>query len=313
MARDAETDRLKSAIPDMYRPPRNAGGLLTSYFSSSVDLLRKSTALQGSEIADRDRFNLGMGFLNKGDANPEATPSFILPGALAAARKLQIARHEEERHRDVRVALEQYRAALADRLAALNAELEALNREIDEIETRRTEIGASLEALDEIERLKRSGKLDPSNPAHAALLRTAGITPEEAKRDDLLDVIQRHRRDLDREDGTLETLWNAKVKRRDQVALERLDVIGAQQEIENADTDEARLLAERRAATVLGAQQLGEAALQTDSNRAKVIAADAVTDAEGSERRAVSANLNHNSVEANKRVVMASDTKEFAP
>ena len=228
------------------------------------------------------RFNLGLAFLqNPGGA---ANPSFTLHGAHAIVQAMLAEQQRQEQRKETDFVRSQVQQALDQRLAALNAELTLIDTRLEEIRVRRIKIGEELEALDDIEALKREGKFDPANAAHAELARRAGLRPEEAAEISLSDLILR-RQALTTEDGDLETERNERLKRREVVIAERQDVLTAQSEIERVDTEEARILAERRAETVLGAQQLGEAAYQTRSADAKQIAATAVGNAEVKERQ----------------------------
>ena len=302
MARDdADIDRAKSGVPEIHRP-RHAAGALTNHFSS-VDSLRESTPLQGSEIAERERFNLGMGFIGRDSS--ETAPGFILSGAIAAARAVQITATEKRKNEDERFALGQMKQALEQRLAELDREIAAIDKRLEDIRQRRIVIADQMEALDDVERLRRSGKLDPNNPAHARLLRVAGISESEARGGDLATIIALRRQILGNEDDALGNEHNSLLKYRGVVAYERQGVVGALGEIENADTDEARILAERRAKTVLGSQQLGEAATQTTDCQARIVAADAVGVAQESER------FNRNAVAGNRSEIVGTATPGF--
>ncbi|MEQ6335443.1 hypothetical protein [Sphingobium sp. MK2] len=274
MAFDAsEIERLRAAVPDLHRPPRNAGGLLSHRFEAHVDPVHETGAARDSEL---ERHNLGMAFLADVATNPDtANPNFRLAGGLAAVRAIDVEKRQREEQDAWEFALDQYRADLDRKLAALDAELAAIDKRLEEIRQRQEAIGEQMEALDELTRLKRSGKFDPNNPAHLRLARNAGLSPDEIARMDAADLTLR-RQALDRENGNLEEEWNERMKRRGEIVKEREAVVEARAEIEHADTAEARILAERRAATVLGAQQLGEAAYQTHSTQAKQIAAEAV-------------------------------------
>lgn len=282
MAFDAsEIERLRAAVPDLHRPPRNAGGLWSHRFEAQVDPAHETGAARDSEL---ERHNLGMAFLADVAANPDtANPNFRLTGGLASIRTIEAEKRQREEHDAWEFALDQYRAELDRKLAALDAELAAIDKRLEEIRQRQEAIGEQMEALDELTRLKRSGKFDPNNPAHLRLARNAGLSPDEIARMDAADLTLR-RRALDRENGDLEEEWNERMKRRGEVVQEREAVVEARAEIEHADTGEARILAERRAVTVLGAQQLGEAAYQTQNAEAKRIAADAVA---SNEREAI--------------------------
>jgi hypothetical protein len=265
--------------------------------------------MHGSEIAERERFNLGIAFIGRDSS--ESAPSFILSGAVAAARKVQITETEKRRHEDERLALDQMTKALAARLAELDAEIAAIDKRLEEIRQRRIVIADQMEALDEVERLRKSGKLDSNNPAHARLLRAAGISDAEARGGGLATIIAQRRQALGNEDETLGNEQTGLLKRRDVVARERVAVVAAQNEIESADTDEARILAERRARTTLGAQQLGEAATQSTDNQARIIAADAVAANERPDQRADSAALNRNAIAGNDGAVANTGAVSF--
>lgn len=280
MAFDAgDIEKIRARVPANHQPPQ-AAGLLSNVFSS-VDSRGESTALQGNETgavdraahaSEQQRFHLGMGLIDDPHA---AAPGFILPGALATLLADRTEKKEREEREEAEFAIDQMRRALDERLAKLNAELVAIDRRLDDIRARRAQIGEDMEALDELSRLERTGQLDPNNPAHARLLRRAGIKPEEA-RDNLAALIAQRRQALNDEDDGLEQEANANMKRRAQVIRERDAVQEAKNEITQADSAEARMLAERRAATALGAQQLGEAAYQSGSHHAKMVASDAV-------------------------------------
>jgi|GEM_PF-3139287 len=290
MAHDeADIGRLKAAVPDIYRP-RDAAGMLSNRFDFSVDLRSKSTALQGSDAdpvglanrlataSARELHNLSVGFVaGNGD---RSGAGFLLTGAQVSAQIAQRTETQQRGRDDERFALNQadtaLKAALDARLKALDAELGAIDTRLEEIRLRRIEITDSLDAMDDIEQLARDGKLDKNNEAHRRLAQKAGIDPDKLNAADIARIIAQRRGELDAEDGALDTEWNRKMKRRGQIVIERKGVADARGELENANTDEARLLAERRARSVLGAQELGEAASETRNQTAKVIAADAV-------------------------------------
>lgn len=287
---------LKSTVPERFRPdPASIRPLIQSF--GAVAELRSATLMyEGGAshnahefltsddplVSDRAREMAGMALA--GDA--DATAAFVFTGAQMARRMEAENQREDERRRDELV-YDQIRAALDARLAELDAELARIDARLGEIRERRDELAERMEALDDLDTLAKSGKLDPDNPAHAALLRRAGIDPR-TPRESIADVIAQQRRDTAREDEALEREWNERMKRRDEVIREREDVRAARREIESANTPEAMEQAQRRARTVLGAQQLGEAAYQTDNQRAKTIAADAVAANERSDRTASS-------------------------
>lgn len=269
---DTDGKDLKAIIAALYPPPLEAGGKLSGIFS--VDSRSESTALQGSQKLDIH--NLGMAFASNGDTSG---PSFILTGSQAALRNARFAQHEhrQQEEQSVDLALSQARADLAARLAALDAELAAIDARMAEIVERCAAIGESMDALQDIDDLVASGKLDPNNPAHAALLRKAGIDPDSAHdNDDWAEIIRQRREELSREDGGLDSEWNDLLARRGRVAKRRGDIADALADISQADTEEAKYSALQHAQTVAGVRALGGAAFETDDEGRKLIAADAV-------------------------------------
>lgn len=324
-----DIERLKAAVPPQYRPSPEAGGQLPEIFrqnNAAMGTLRVPTTLKGrpgdilenhpspeNPFGDLPRHQMGLAFMT-GNSDPEAAPGFMLTGAQMAMRTAALIEGEQrKRSEESRFIMDQLRRQLDQRLAELDAELARIDERLDAIGQRRADIGESLEALDELETLQASGQLDPDNPAHAQLLRRAGITPEDARRKDAGDIIARRRGNLGREDDDLEREWNGKMKRRGEIIEERQSVIEARAEIENADTPEAVERAESRARSVLGAQQLGEAALQTQSHQAKVIAADAVARNENEEVRADSQNFDYRAISKDSAAVFQTDNTTFNP
>ena len=295
MALSARDIAAKAAVPLQFQPSVDRAGALSRGFAAAG-------------LSDHDRYNLGVGFLGAlADGIDSASPSFILPGPLAAIRERQIAHRIAEQRKDERFALDQMKAALDARIAELDRQLAEIDAALERIRLRRIEIGLSLEAIDEIDRLRRSGKkLDPNNAAHRRLLERSGLTAEQANGDDYRAQIAQRRRDLDVEDTTLETDSNRLLKRRGAVVAARGEALEAKGEIERSDTDEARLLAERRAATVLGARELGDAAYLSEDRGAKLLAAEAVATSAKSEAYA-RANV------LDDPAVLRSSAKAFTP
>ncbi|MEJ7925999.1 hypothetical protein WG908_04415 [Sphingobium sp. AN641] len=306
MAFDAtEIQRLKAAIPIDYRPRPQAAGQLTNDFLA-VDLLRKSTALEGTE---RDRHNLGMAYLNSPDADA-AGPTFLLTGAQAVARNAQVIQSERAEHDITDFAFDQMRENLRRHIERLNAMLVDIDAAMKKIHTRRDEIGQELEALDELTRLKRSGKFDLNNPAHAQLARSAGLSPEELDRMSVHDLRMR-RRDLDREDGQLEDQWNKWLKLRKGIVKERDAAVEIEAELAAADTAEVRILAERRASSLLGVQQIAEVAYIAEDRSVKIRAADAVASNEQAAVRTESQTYNRDAVLRNEGAILNKDSDDF--
>ncbi|MEI9849880.1 MAG: hypothetical protein WDN24_02265 [Sphingomonas sp.] len=287
--------RLKAGIPDSFQP-RDASGALSQRFR------------------DLQTFNMGLAFVSGADDPETANPGFLLPGALLRAREARTEqKRKDEREKSDRFSMAQAKAALDRRIAALDAELAAIDRRLEEIRLRRAEIADKLDAMHDIEERRRSGKkFDGRDAADRRLLQAAGMSEEEANGDDYAAIIARRRADLSGEDDMLQTEWNAKMKRRGEVVIERAGAVAARGEIESASTEEARIMAERRAATVLGAQQLGEAASMTDYKDAKIVAADAVAGNERQDLRADSKAFNREAA-TDVSAVIRTDNASFSP
>ncbi|QIG79455.1 coiled-coil domain-containing protein [Stakelama tenebrarum] len=291
----SDIEELKAAVPPHMRPAAGAGALLPASFglASAHDYDNGPPEQQNTvpafvgPLSGPDTQKLIVETVRQFDAGQIDTTSLIIPANLGKLRATA-----EKRKRDQRSADLLLLDLLDRRLAELDAELAAIDGRLSEITRRRNEIGESMEALDELARLQARGEVDPNNRVHAALLRKAGISPDEAQGDGLSAAIVRRRHQLGGEDDALAAEWNEKMKRRGEVMRERQDVITARAEIENADTDEARIAAETRATTLIGAQQLGEAAYQSDNESAREIAADAVAATEEEARRVESQQLN---------------------
>lgn len=203
------------------------------------------------------------------------------PGSTATEEK-------KRRETDAKFALDQARKALEERLRQLDAELAAIDADLKRIRAERADIKTGLEALDELRELRASGKLDLNNPAHQKLLKRAGISVEEMRRGDQDAILAARQAALLGRDQELEVQENERLKSRERVLLEREDVVGALDEIENADDPASAARAVARAETTLGVQQIAEATYQSDSTEAKVFAADTVAQAEDADVQAES-------------------------
>ena len=285
--------RLRASIPEAFRA-RDASGALTQRFR------------------DLETFNRSLAYVSNPDAG-ESHPGFRLSGGLARVRDARAEqRRKDEREKIDRFSLAQAKAALDQRIAELDAELAAIDKSIHELRDRQAAIGQQLEAMDEIARLKREGKFDPrNNAAHARMAQAAGLSPDEAESEDLLSLIARRRHDLTDENDDIDERIAGLVKRRGEVVIERDGALAARTELEGATTEEARILATRRADTVLGKRQLATAANASADHSAKVAAADAVGNAETPDRRAASVALNRDAVEGDRAAVFKSDGADF--
>jgi TolA-binding protein len=303
-----DIERLKAAIPKDFQPPPTFRGRLTSYFLS-LDSRGASNLIPGSDINARDRLNLEMKFVGSDDSQ---APSFILSGAAATLAKRQIDKRNEDHRREERTAFARMMDALNARIDALQDELRDLNLRIAEIERRRADIGATFEALDEIKRRRaRNEKLDPANEADRHLLEAAGLSETEANGDDYAATIAAHRRALDTEDGNLSTEWNSKMRRRGDVMNDLADAQAARNDLQTGDTEEARILAERRAETILGRRQLATATFETTGTSAKLVAADAVAGAEVTQRQTASQTLNRDAATQGPNEFFSSQGSDF--
>ena len=303
---DAEIAELKSLVPQQHRPRAEHSDLLSNRFYSAADVLASAARVNpggGNPLTDDNaREMAGLIFAD----DPEASASFILTGA-QASKQAYGESHEEKQRRKDRETYDLIRNALDQRLAELDVELAEIDARLGVINDLRSQIADKLDAIDDLERLVANGTLDPNNPAHAALLRRAGYSTEDTEQDDFAERLRHDRADLAHKDGALETEWNRKMKRRGEVVAERREVEAARAEIESADTPQAMENAERRAQTLLGSQQLGEAAYQTESQKAKQIAADAVGVSAKSE------DYNREAAALNEAKVIESDLDAFDP
>ncbi len=72
---------------------------------------------------------------------------------------------------------------LQDQIEAINARIGEIDARVGEIDQRLAEINAQRAALEDVERLHKSGELDPTNEAHRAKMREAGLDPDEGDLD----------------------------------------------------------------------------------------------------------------------------------
>lgn len=184
------------------------------------------------------------------------------------APKSESIRHSDQRRRkddDLRFALRTAREQLDARLAEIEARRAEIAKRLGEIEI-------EFDALDELERLQAKGvSIDPTNPAHAAMLRRAGIPPEKIKPGDDIALLLLTRRlgladerdALHREDKALEAEGKTITAVRDDM---------------EANPDDPAVLARLAALgrTDSGARVLGGVAQSTTREDVKLAAADAV-------------------------------------
>ncbi|MCJ2186239.1 coiled-coil domain-containing protein [Novosphingobium beihaiensis] len=199
--------------------------------------------------------------------------------------------------------------AIDAHIARLDARIAEINLEFDRINARRTEIGDQLEALDELERLNASGKLDPRNAEHQRLMKKSGIPPNTSAADIamLIDIERAH---LSDEDDTLEQQSNDLIRERGELQTERDEALAVREALENADTPEALEIAAQRANDILSASQLGILASQTDDSATAQAAGDLVAKAD---ERDPEANAQHTSeaAERDRASIYSTDAANF--
>lgn len=249
-------EQLRNQIPEQFRASDEMRGAL------SADFRTNSTTY---ELHSQTLANM----------MPEGQTPIMLSGSQQSIQKHQLA----ETNRKKRAREAQFMSTLDmlnRRLEELDAMIAETNEELERVNERRLEIGNQLEALDDLDSLRRSGQLDVQNPAHQRIMKKAGIDAN-ASAADIAMLIQNQRIALGQEDEALEEEGNALIKRRDALETEREEVLVAKAEIENADTPEAIAAATERAQTVLGAQQLGHALALSDNQNAATVVAEVVS------------------------------------
>jgi predicted nucleic acid-binding Zn-ribbon protein len=257
-----EIERMKAAVPVEFRPVGETHGLLAEDFQAGLQ--GKTPTLHDSGNisidAELDTHNIGLQFVaqNVGEDGGPASPGFLLAGAQAAKLAQRIAMGEEKKNREATDAVlrDQLMDALNRRLAELEAELAKIDERLGEIEEERAALGERLEALDEIARLHKRGELDPANPAHAQLLAQAGLSAEDAQREDFDEIIAQQRHEMSEQDSALEGEWQDLMNQKHDVEQECGKIRHAQEGLSYADTPEAMQEAVRQAATALGEEPL---------------------------------------------------------
>ena len=260
---EAETKR--NNIPDKYRADAASSGALTGDFSHNAYEFQSKALANISE---------------SGSAAP-----IILSGSQQAIKQHQLTettRKKREREAHFVSVLDR----LNQRLEELNALIDETNERLDQINDRQLEIGDQLEALDELDELSNTRQLDTNNPLHQRIMKRAGINPGSVV--DIAVLISEQRAALGQEHDDLEDESNTLIRRRDELEAERDQVLTVMDEIENADTPEARAIAEERAQNILDNSALTDLAAQTDDQDVKAMAANAVAQSDNGD---VSANL----------------------
>jgi len=177
---------------------------------SPVDELRSSNALQGNESLTRKLLELGRGQ----DVAETIGYRSITGKVVESERQVQTRKRRDD---DLRFAIRTAREILDARLAEIAERRAEIAERLDAIEL-------ELDALDDLERLQAKGVIiDPNNPAHAAMLRRAGIAPDKIKPGDDIALLLLSRRlfvaderdALSREDAALKIEGDAITDLRD--------------------------------------------------------------------------------------------------
>lgn len=284
---EAETKR--NNIPDKYRADAASSGALTGSFSHNAYEFQSTALANISESSS-------------------AAP-IILSGSQQAIKQHQLTettRKKREREAHFVNVLDR----LSQRLEELNELIDETTERLDQINDRQLEIGDQLEALDELDELSNTGQLDTHNPIHQRIMKRAGISPE-APAADIAVLISEQRAVLGREHDDLEDENNTLIRRRDELEAEREQVLTVMAEIENADTPEARAIAEQRAQNILDHSELTDLAAQTDDQELKAMAAKAVAQTDNGD---VSTNLAETklAVSSSKEDFVDSDADSFS-
>jgi hypothetical protein len=146
---------------------------------------------------------------------------------MGGAERIATAEREKENKKDEEFMRSMARKAWQDRLDALDREIAEFDRKISETTTRLNEVKREREARAELLRLKAEGKLDPTDPAHIALMQAAGYTADDVRRDDFEDRAatddrraKRREEDLDDDLERFQRGRDEKRRERDRVAKE---------------------------------------------------------------------------------------------
>lgn len=250
---EAETKR--NNLPDKYRADAESSGALTDDFSHNA------YEFQSKALA------------NISESGSDAP--IILSGSQQAIKQHQLnetTRKKREREAHFVNVLDR----LNQRLEELNLLIDEANERLEQINDRQLEIGDQLEALDELDELLNTGQLDTHNPIHQRIMKRAGISHEVAATDIAVLISEQRTTALGQEHDDLEDENNTLIRRRNDLEAEREQVLTVMAEIENADTPEAREIAEERAQNILDNSKLTDLAAQTDDQDVKAMPANAV-------------------------------------
>jgi predicted nuclease with TOPRIM domain len=244
--------------------------------------------MHGSDLdAESERHHIGLQFVsqNVGEDGGPASPGFLLTGAQAAKLAQRIAMGAEKKNRETTDAMlrDQLMEALNRRLAELEAELAKIDERLSEIEEERAALGERLEALDEIARLHKRGELDPTNPAHAHLLTQAGLSTEDAQREDFDEIIAQQRHEMSEQDSALEGEWNDLIDHKHDLEQECEKIRRTKEALKHSGTPEAMQEAARLTVTALGEERLDGVVLNSDKEVPQQLSGDAAT--HGSKRK----------------------------
>src|ERR1700743_358573 len=195
---DSETEASAPGLPDIFN---DASGAVSDIDRNTRALIAKLLDLGRSGDPSQS-----VGYRAAG--NPKG-----------AERRLTIRKQRDED--DMRAAMRIATAGLDQRIAELDEELKESDKKLKAIEDK-------LSTVDELQSLYDTGRLDPNNPAHRALLEKAGISVEDYERDPALALILARRHGDEERD-----YWK---RQRDDVVQEREKAEALRERAEGAQT-----------------------------------------------------------------------------
>lgn len=272
-----EAEIKRSQIPAEYRADGADGGALTSNFAFARE--RENLGVESAQSAPsipRD----GEFSHSQYELHSQALATTLDEGEgasimLSGAQQQKRIGDEAQGSRKRRDREQYYLDALDAHIARLDARIAEIDADIQRINTRRLEIGDQLEALDELERLNTSGKLDVRNAEHQKLLKKAGVPPN-ASTADIAVLVENERKNLGSEDDALEQESNDLIKERGTLQAERDEALSVRDALEKADTPEALEIAQERAQSIMGQTALNGAAYLSGDTNDKIAAANMI-------------------------------------
>ncbi|MDQ0465568.1 chromosome segregation ATPase [Caulobacter ginsengisoli] len=224
------------------------------------------------------RLNATLLNLARGDGDVSERVGYRSPGS-SQKDSHHTAEEKKRREAETKFAMDQARKALDEHIQRLKDEIAESDRKV-------AAWNRKIAALAELKRLHDSGKLDPNDPAQAALIRAAGLTASDLEGDDAGAL-------LDTEITAATRSRDAEIER-GSVLRDRLSEAEDLSARMDADPDSPELQAEalRLRATTPGVQKLGAATFQADSAEAKATVAAIVAKGEDADVQAESAVFN---------------------